>query len=295
VLLSFTSFTPVRGSAPIVRLIARTVRAVFSHPLTGLALLVVALSLAPSASAQNPPNKCDSAKLDCMRKKANCLLKVHRKAIKKGELPDAEKLDTCKAKFDDPVKGCVARAEAKQNFAKPNTVCTVVGNTASMETIVDDFVDQALIGIVTGGVPNPTPTATPGGGEATPTTTNTPAAATCGDPPNSYPACGGSCPNAGTCLADEFVTESCLCTLSECDLLINPVTGVGACVGSCAITGGSCACSAGSCVGGGCILPQDCPAGQLCVSGFCTAGACATDADCVAGTACLCNSSCACQ
>jgi hypothetical protein len=164
-----------------------------------------------------------------------------------------------------------------------------------METIVDDFVDLALSGIVSGGMPNPTPTATPGGVPPTPAATNTPAALTCGQPPNEYPTCGGSCPNAGTCLADQFVTEDCFCTLSECDRLVNPVTGVGACVGSCAITGGTCACTGGLCLGGVCILPQDCPAGQVCAFGICTAGACATNGDCVAGTTCVCDTSCGCQ
>ena len=52
-----------------------------------VAALLISVALGSAASAQNT---CNSGKLKCMAKKAQCILKVHAKGIKKGEAPDAE-------------------------------------------------------------------------------------------------------------------------------------------------------------------------------------------------------------
>jgi hypothetical protein len=94
-----------------------------------------------------PRNTCDAGKLKCMRNKAACILKVHEKARKTGTVPDGAKIAACQLKFDDPAKGCVAKVEAKQTADKPETICSVPGNTALLEGIVDAYVTDALAGI----------------------------------------------------------------------------------------------------------------------------------------------------
>ena len=94
-----------------------------------------------------PRNTCDAGKLKCMRNKAACILKVHEKAMRTGTVPDAAKIALCQVKFDDPAKGCVAKVEAKQTAEKPETICSISGNTAVLEGIVDAYVTDALAGI----------------------------------------------------------------------------------------------------------------------------------------------------
>ncbi len=236
--------------------------------------IAVTFAVAAPAEAQN---KCDSAKLKCMSKKALCLLKVHEKAIKKGELADSEKLDKCKAKFDGPAKGCVAKVEGKQNGEKPESVCTVSGNTLDMETIVDDFVALALSGIQTGGVPNSTPTP-----PSTATPVSTPTPVVCGA--FNDPTCGGNCPANEVCTGGGSGICSCVPECFRVDI---------GCVGSCGVSGGACGCDDGFCVEGFCSSQGDCPAG-FCFQGVCVGATCALDADCVSGL-CNCSGSCMCQ
>jgi hypothetical protein len=123
-----------------------------------VAAVAVLLMVAVPAGAMSA---CDSAKLKCMRKKAQCLLKVEERALKTGLPPDAEKLARCRTKFEDAVQGCIAKVEAKQQPAKPATVCTVVGDAAALETVVDEFVAAAVVQIG-GGPPTPCAEVSPG-------------------------------------------------------------------------------------------------------------------------------------
>jgi hypothetical protein len=254
------------------------------------------------------PNKCDSKKLMCMRKKAVCLLKAQEKALKKGEAPDAARLSACAAKFDDLANGCIAKVEAKQNPDEPESVCTTSGNTAALESIVDTCVADALGTMrptptaTLGGGPTLTPSLTPGGGS---TPSPTPTTPPCADPTDpQYPTCGGSCPNAGTCLPDDS-RGSCVCTSSECDLVtLGP--GLGVCVGTCDISGGSCVCSSGGvCLGNAgapCLSNANCSPGYFCVSSaigpICYGGACTSGGSCPSGGSCFCDpdaGTCMCQ
>ena len=117
------------------------------HRLVPLVALVLILAAPLASLAQNT---CDAGKLQCVRKKLNCLIKVHAKAWKKGLPPDAAKLQACMDKFDggaDPTKGCFAKVEAKSDVA-----CTTTGNGAAIEAQVDqdvqDYLD-ALVAVLT--------------------------------------------------------------------------------------------------------------------------------------------------
>ena len=136
-----------------------------------------------------PPNKCHAALSKCVTKKCKCILKLREKAIKKGLPVDPVKLQKCFDKFFDPLfmKGCVDKVYAKQDPAKPETLCDVPGDGASLEAKIDAFVDGIVAAISPGG-PTPTPggpTPTPGG----PTQTPTPGG------PTPTPTPGGACPS----------------------------------------------------------------------------------------------------
>lgn len=97
----------------------------------------------PSFPVVQPANFCDAGKKGCVRTKARCLLTVQSNAAKKNVPVDQAALSKCKTKFDGgskPEKGCVAKLEAKQNPNKPKTVCSVTGDRAMLESMVDAFV-----------------------------------------------------------------------------------------------------------------------------------------------------------
>ncbi len=113
---------------------------------SGLALLAVLLAIAP-ASAQVVQSKCAAAKKACITKKVKALLACHAAADKKGGAVDPTCLAKAHAKFDGgatPAKGCFAKLEAKQNPAKPATLCPSAGDTALIENQVDAFVDAMV-------------------------------------------------------------------------------------------------------------------------------------------------------
>jgi hypothetical protein len=110
-------------------------------------------------------------------------------------------------------------------------------------------------------------------------------------------ACGGTCPNSGSC-GRHPSTGECFCTPSECDELAAELP---ACVGNCGISGGSCVCAEG----GLCLFPSgcsitSCPPGSVCaplpgLGSVCLGGPCTTQADCP-GQICVCHTqSCMCQ
>lgn len=120
-----------------------------SYRLTAsVAVLVGVLAFGTAAQAQN---KCDADKLKCVAKKKACLLKVEGAALKKGRPVDGAKRQKCFDKFNgglEPSKGCIVKLENKQNPAKPETLCTVTGDTASLDAAVDAFGDDILTDLV---------------------------------------------------------------------------------------------------------------------------------------------------
>jgi hypothetical protein len=120
--------------------------------------LLVAFAL--PAVAQNT---CDAGKLKCLRGKLSCLIKVYESSQKKGLPPDAAKLQKCMDKFDGgatPERGCFAKLEAKQDPAKPATVCSKTGDTAAAEADVDAYV-AALLSLINATTPSTTTTTLP--------------------------------------------------------------------------------------------------------------------------------------
>jgi uncharacterized repeat protein (TIGR01451 family) len=99
------------------------------------------------------PNKCDAGKMKCVSKKQACLLKAYATAVAKGEPIDAAALQRCRDAFDGgaagPAKGCIGKLEAKQDPSKPETVCTVTGDVATLEQIIDDFLLDSTSQILT--------------------------------------------------------------------------------------------------------------------------------------------------
>lgn len=108
--------------------------------------VAVVLATAP-VHAQVVVSKCAAAKKACVTKKVKDLLACHAAADKKGGTVDPTCLAKARAKFDGgatPSKGCFAKIEAKQNPAKPATLCPSAGDTAVVESQVDAFVDAMV-------------------------------------------------------------------------------------------------------------------------------------------------------
>ncbi len=153
--------------------------------------------------ALESPNTCHAALAKCVAKKCACILKAWDKAIRRGEPVDASRLQKCFDKFVDPVlmRGCADKVYAKQDPAKPKTLCDVPGDGTSLEAKVDAFVDDVVGAIVNTPTPTVTPTATL---TATPTVTPTatltmtPTATPTVTPtatPMPTPTAGGACPS----------------------------------------------------------------------------------------------------
>jgi hypothetical protein len=90
------------------------------------------------------PSTCDAGKLKCVAKLQACLLKVHAAAKKSGVPVNGAALDKCRAAFDGGAKGvakgCLGKLEAKQNPAKPKTLCTFVNQLTTLDGKVGTFV-----------------------------------------------------------------------------------------------------------------------------------------------------------
>jgi len=126
---------------------------------SALALLVLTI---PSMVDAQTVNKCLAGKKKCVSKNVKALLGCHEKADKKGEPITAPKVAAClqkaKDKFDggaDPVKGCLAKLEAKENPAKPETICVTTDDTAAIAADVDAFVNQVAGDLDPAFVPEP--------------------------------------------------------------------------------------------------------------------------------------------
>lgn len=81
-------------------------------------------------------SKCDAGKIGCVAKRQACVLKVHAAAEKSGEAPDADALQKCLDSFG----ACLGKLEARQNAAKPKTLCTVTGDLVDLTLAGDAFV-----------------------------------------------------------------------------------------------------------------------------------------------------------
>lgn len=106
----------------------------------------------PTFPVVEAPSSCDAGKKACVRTKARCQLTVESNAAKKNAPVDEAALLKCRAKFDggsQPEKGCIAKLEAKQNARKPKTMCSVTGDRAVLESMVDAFVDDLVRAIRT--------------------------------------------------------------------------------------------------------------------------------------------------
>jgi hypothetical protein len=104
-------------------------------PADGLADQIVPL-LRPNAAA----NGCQSAKLKAAGKFAAALLNCQSKAAKKGTPLDVACVDKVRVKLNDPVKGAFAKAETKPP-------CDTTGDVGAIQTAIESFVEQAVIGM----------------------------------------------------------------------------------------------------------------------------------------------------
>ena len=96
-----------------------------------VALVTVAASVAQAGPT--PAQKCSASKIKATSKKASAKLKCHEKAILKGVSVDPLCLTKAEEKFTD----AFAKAQEKGE-------CVTTGDTASVEALVDDFVDDAV-------------------------------------------------------------------------------------------------------------------------------------------------------
>jgi cysteine-rich repeat protein len=104
--------------------------------------------------ALDPPpltqSKCGAGKKKCAAKKLKGLLKCHQLAETPGKVEDPNAngcTDKVRLKFDgglDPTKGCFAKLEAKA----PND-CEILGDTATVEGLIDDCVADLVARVET--------------------------------------------------------------------------------------------------------------------------------------------------
>jgi len=98
-----------------------------------LSALLMGAAAAPALAGPSDGQRCAASKLKAAGKKASCLLGLDAKTAA-GITVDPLKVQKCKDKLGDPVKGAFARAEAKGG-------CVTEGDAATIEGKVDDLVD----------------------------------------------------------------------------------------------------------------------------------------------------------
>ena len=110
----------------------------------GTFVALVRSAIDPVHPAAGPASACDAGKATCVAHGASCLLKVHASAAKKGGTPDPVHLQKCADRLDGgpkgPASGCLGKLEAKQNAAKPKTLCATVGDPTAIHDALDAFV-----------------------------------------------------------------------------------------------------------------------------------------------------------
>jgi hypothetical protein len=95
-----------------------------------------------AAAPPSGPNKCTEGKDKCVGKKAACKLGCHAKAENSGQPVDPLCIQKCEDKFDggaNPSKGCFVKLENKYGAG-----CVSSGDTGTLETTVDTFVDDVV-------------------------------------------------------------------------------------------------------------------------------------------------------
>ncbi len=124
-------------------------------PLSAVTLIFLfAFTDVGAVHAQGVPgvdaNNCLAGKTKCVSKRVAGLLKCRANCQKKPDKCGQAQTD-CETKVMDkfdgglsPGKGCFAKLEAKENLGKPKTVCTITGDTATVETAVDGYLAEIL-------------------------------------------------------------------------------------------------------------------------------------------------------
>jgi hypothetical protein len=100
------------------------------------ALLVGTACLAGISSAQDV-GRCTAHKQRCAGRKVRDLLACHATASLEGSTADARCLEKARTKFDDPVRGCFAKLEARRS-------CGTVGDAAMIESKLDQVVADVV-------------------------------------------------------------------------------------------------------------------------------------------------------
>ena len=101
-----------------------------------LALMILAMSLAIGAAAGaagTPGQECAARKITAAGKKAACLLSLDARAARGGAV-DPVKVQKCKDKLGDPMRGAFAKAEERGG-------CLTTGDASGIEDKVDAFAD----------------------------------------------------------------------------------------------------------------------------------------------------------
>jgi hypothetical protein len=108
--------------------------------------VLVLITAAVTDVAAGPQSVCLFGKTECVLKKADALLKCEQKAETPGRPADPNAgacVDKARARFDggsDPTKGCFHKLEVPGG-------CITVGDTGSVETLIDTCVAQIVGGI----------------------------------------------------------------------------------------------------------------------------------------------------
>jgi len=140
--------TATSSSTPVPPTATATVTPTLAPTATVTPSLTPTIVVTPTA-VPTPvgPNKCLAGKTKCVRKKTAGLLNCHFKAERSGVALDAACVTKVKAKFDgtnrvppDPARGCFERLEARENPARPLTLCLTHDDVGPMEDKVDAFV-----------------------------------------------------------------------------------------------------------------------------------------------------------
>jgi hypothetical protein len=113
-------------------------------------LIIATVAFSWIAVVPTHAGKCEAAKLKCTSKKVAGLLKCHAKAEKNGTVVDPICTLKVTSKFDNPTKGCIAKAEAKGG-------CAVASGAATLETTIDTFVSTDIVPALDPFFPGPIP------------------------------------------------------------------------------------------------------------------------------------------
>jgi hypothetical protein len=242
-----------------------------------IGLLAFVSAHSPATAGVDAAAVCADKKAKAAGKKASDLLEAFGKNAKSSN-PARFVADISKAQ--SKLTKAFVKADGKGG-------CAHSGDAGAIEATIDAFALDVVSEV--SGATTTTATTT----STSSSTTLAPGACNVGQ----TTACGGTCPNSGSC-ERHLLTGECFCTPGECD---EAASDFPVCVGSCGVGGGSCACAGlGLCMFPGCGSDVDCPPTAGCVplpelGNVCLGGSCTTPADCP-GQLCICyTQSCMCQ